>query len=208
MRAIGLTFASRPGRCKPMDAGEGAKIRVLPRDVRPIRQGKPADAVGLIQPSLVLSAFPLAIAPTWPLVHLPLRRPSAYRRGMAQPADQSPKATALHSVAVWFDGGCPLCRREIALIRRLDWRERIAFVDVAAPGSACPIDRAALLARFHAGENGVMLSGAAAFAAMWRAVPLLWPLGQIARLPLVLLLLERAYLAFLRIRPRLQARLR
>lgn len=130
---------------------------------------------------------------------------------MAQPAplpQSAPEAAAQPRVTVWFDGGCPLCRREIALIRRLDSRGRIGFVDVAAPGSACPIDRAALLARFHARENGVMLSGAAAFAAMWRAVPLLWPLGQIARLPLVLPLLERAYLAFLRIRPHLQARLR
>lgn len=127
---------------------------------------------------------------------------------MVQPVAPQRSATALPRVTVWFDGACPLCRCEIALIRRLDRRGRIAFVDVARPDSACPIDRAQLLARFHARENGRMLSGVAAFAAMWRAVPLLWPLGQIARLPLVLPLLERAYLAFLRVRPRLQARLR
>jgi predicted DCC family thiol-disulfide oxidoreductase YuxK len=34
-------------------------------------------------------------------------------------------------LTVWFDGGCPLCRREIALMRRLDRRGRIDFVDVA-----------------------------------------------------------------------------
>ena len=44
----------------------------------------------------------------------------------------------------------------------------------------------------------------AAFAAMWRAIPLLRPLGQMARNRLVLSLLERLYLRFLRVRPRLQ----
>ena len=79
---------------------------------------------------------------------------------------------------VWHDGGCPLCRREIAVMRRLDRRGAIDFVDVSqAQPSACPIDRADLLARFHASEDGRLLSGAAAFAAMWRAIPLLRPLG-------------------------------
>jgi hypothetical protein len=49
-----------------------------------------------------------------------------------------------------------------------------------------------------------LLDGAAAFAAMWRAIPLLSPLGHAARLPPLSWLLERAYRGFLRIRPRLQ----
>lgn len=112
-------------------------------------------------------------------------------------------------VTVWFDGQCPLCRREIAVMRRLDRREAIAFVDVAgidAAGGAgsCPIDAATLLARFHAQEDGRMLSGAAAFAAMWRAIPLLRPLGLMARNRVILGVLERLYLGFLKVRPRLQ----
>jgi phosphoribosylaminoimidazole synthetase len=63
------------------------------------------------------------------------------------------------------------------------------------------VDRADLLARFHAREDGVMLSGAAAFAAMWRAIPLLRPLGLAARNRFILGLLERLYTAFLKIRP-------
>lgn len=108
-------------------------------------------------------------------------------------------------LTIWHDGACPLCRREIALMRRLDKRGAIRFVDASVAGpEACPLDRRALLARFHACEDGVLLSGAAAFAAMWRAIPLLRPLGLIARSPRVLALLERGYLAFLTIRPRLQ----
>lgn len=105
---------------------------------------------------------------------------------------------------VWFDGDCPLCVREIALMRRLDRRGRIAFHDVANGQGVCPIDRAELLARFHAREDGRLMSGAEAFAAMWRAVPLLRPLGLAARNRTVLAMLERAYVAFLRVRPRLQ----
>jgi predicted DCC family thiol-disulfide oxidoreductase YuxK len=106
---------------------------------------------------------------------------------------------------VWHDGGRPLCRREIALMRRLDRRGAIEFIDAtSAPASACPIDPAELLARFHASEDGRLLSGAAAFAAMWRAIPLLRPLGLAARSPLLLAMLERVYVRFLRVRPRLQ----
>lgn len=106
---------------------------------------------------------------------------------------------------VWYDGNCPLCRREIALMRRLDQRDAIQFIDVgAATPEACPIDQSELLARFHARENGRLLSGAAAFAAMWRAIPLLRPLGLAARSPSVLSALEKVYQAFLRVRPSLQ----
>jgi predicted DCC family thiol-disulfide oxidoreductase YuxK len=106
---------------------------------------------------------------------------------------------------VWHDGSCPLCRREIALMRGLDRRGAIRFVDVTtAAAASCPASRAELLARFHACENGELLSGAAAFAAMWRAIPWLRPLGIAARVPWVLALLERGYLMFLRVRPRLQ----
>jgi predicted DCC family thiol-disulfide oxidoreductase YuxK len=108
-------------------------------------------------------------------------------------------------VTVWYDGACPLCRREIAFMRRLDRDRAIAFVDVADGDAACPIDRGELLARFHASEDGQLLSGAAAFAAMWRAIPRLRPLGLAARNPLVLRWLEGSYLLFLNGRPRLQA---
>lgn len=109
---------------------------------------------------------------------------------------------------VWFDGDCPLCRREIALLQRLDRRGAILFIDVAKGEGACPIDRASLLARFHAREQGRMVSGAEAFAAMWRAIPLLAPFGQMARNRAVLAVLERLYLLFLKVRPRLQRALR
>ena len=108
------------------------------------------------------------------------------------------------SLLVWYDGSCPLCIREIALIRRLDRAGRIDFLNAADPVVLCPLDRTLLLSRFHANENGIVLSGAAADAAMWRAIPILRPFGLAARNLIFLAVLERAYLLFLRVRPRLQ----
>ena len=53
-----------------------------------------------------------------------------------------------------------------------------------------------------------MLSGAAAFTAMWHAIPLLRPLGLAARNRGVPWLLQRLYLAFLVVWPRLQRMVR
>lgn len=111
----------------------------------------------------------------------------------------------MHKLTIWYDGSCPLCSREIKLMKRLDRRGAIDFVDLAASdGADCPVDRAELLSRLHACENGVLLSGAGAFAAMWRAIPLLRPIGLLARIPPVLNLLERVYLAYPKVRPRLR----
>ena len=113
-----------------------------------------------------------------------------------------------HQVTVWFDSNCPLCRREIAFVRRLDRRGAIRFVDACDPAEHCPIDRGDILARFHAEEKGRLLSGALAFGAMWRAVPLMRPLGLLASWPPATPVVEAAYRGFLRLRPRLQRWLR
>ena len=89
-------------------------------------------------------------------------------------------------------------------MRRLDRRRAITFLDVARDDTVCPMDRGALLARFHAREDGRTLSGAAAFAAMWRAILWLRPLGLAARNPRVLATLEGLYCRFLKLRPKLQ----
>lgn len=107
-------------------------------------------------------------------------------------------------VIVWYDGACPICSREIAMMQRLDRRGVIDFVDIADPRAPCPVNRDEALARFHASEGGRVVSGAAAFAAMWRAIPALRWLGMLARWRPVELLLEGAYRGFLAVRPQLQ----
>ncbi len=117
-------------------------------------------------------------------------------------------ATAVPEVTVWYDSDCPLCVREIRVMRRLDRRHAIEFVNIQS-ATGCPISTDELMKRFHAQERGApIVSGAAAFAAMWRAIPMLRPLGLLARFRPVLWILERMYVGFLLIRPWLQCRVR
>jgi len=125
-------------------------------------------------------------------------------RAGADPAGHG-GATAPAPVTVWYDGGCPLCVREIALMERLDRRDRLRFVDIDRDDAVCPVDRDLMLARMHAREpGGSVVDGAAAFAAMWRAIPVLRPLGLAARNRAVLWILERVYRGFLVVRPGVQ----
>jgi 3-demethoxyubiquinol 3-hydroxylase len=112
------------------------------------------------------------------------------------------------ALTVFYDGACPLCRREIDLYRKQRGAEALDFVDVtaAAPG-ALPraTSRAQLLSRLHVADgDGRLLVGAAAFFALWQRLPSWRWLGRLGRVPLVLRVADRAYSAFLRVRPSLQ----
>ena len=117
-----------------------------------------------------------------------------------------------NSLEVFFDGSCPMCRREIAYYQALDTSRRLAWVDVSANHVNCPDGycQSDLLRRFHVrAPDGRMLSGAAGFALMWTFLPGAWKIvGQVASLWPVSSLLELAYRAFLPIRPWLQRRAR
>lgn len=93
-------------------------------------------------------------------------------------------------------------------MRRLDRRRRIDFVDLSGAGEtfpSCPLERREMLARLHAQEEGgPLVNGAEAFAAMWRAIPLLAPIGHALKWRPLLRLAESIYLIFLRVRPSLQ----
>lgn len=122
------------------------------------------------------------------------------------------QSTPPETLTVLYDGGCPLCRREIAHLQGLAQRagdDTLCFVDVSGETDCDPArraERAALLARFHVQRaDGTRLDGAAAFVAMWDRLPGWRWLARLARLPGMLALLELAYRGFLRLRPALQA---
>jgi predicted DCC family thiol-disulfide oxidoreductase YuxK len=107
---------------------------------------------------------------------------------------------------VYFDGGCPLCRSEIAHYRKLDAAGRVDFVDLSSPAADIGPDlsREAALGRFHVrGRDGELESGAAAFVRLWKELPGWRWLAVMARVPGVVWIMERAYRGFLPIRPRL-----
>jgi ubiquinone biosynthesis monooxygenase Coq7 len=110
-------------------------------------------------------------------------------------------------LTVYYDGACPLCRREIGFYRGCRGAEGVAWVDVAASAAAPAADlpRADALARFHVRDaDGRLVAGGAAFAALWRALPGFRPLGRLFASPRLRPLLARAYDAFLGVRPYLQ----
>ncbi|MBY0334976.1 MAG: DUF393 domain-containing protein [Acetobacteraceae bacterium] len=103
---------------------------------------------------------------------------------------------------VYFDGACPVCSREMAVYRRAKGAAALDFVDVSGPACPAPdLSREAALARMHARlPDGRLVSGAAAFGALWSALPGWRWLGRLVRLPGVSALAEVAYGLFLRLR--------
>ena len=108
---------------------------------------------------------------------------------------------------VYFDGACPVCRREIAVYQRGAGADAVCWVDA----SACPPDalggdlpRDQALARLHLRQaDGRLVHGPAAFLAMWQALPQHPRLARLAHLldrPSIVRLLDVAYTAFLRLR--------
>lgn len=116
---------------------------------------------------------------------------------------------ASFDVEVFFDGECPLCRREIAWFRRLDKRGRIRFTDIMRAGFdpvELGVEHEQLMARIHGRlPDGTWIHGVEVFRRMYSAVGWRW-LVAITRLPGLSRLLDWAYRLFARNRLRLTGR--
>lgn len=110
-------------------------------------------------------------------------------------------------VEVYFDGSCPMCRREIAVYQNITPDQPIAWVDVSKPDTQLPQGQSKeqLMARFHTRTaQGELLSGAAAFVHVWAQLPGWRVLAWLARVPGMLWVMEKAYNGFLPVRPAIQ----
>lgn len=112
-------------------------------------------------------------------------------------------------VEVFYDGDCPLCRREIRMLQRLDPRGAIRFTDIAAPDfRPDPRGRtmAELMDRIHGRlPDGSWIEGVEVFRQLYDAVgfgSLVW----LSRLPGIAQLLDWGYRLFARNRLRLTGR--
>ncbi len=87
-------------------------------------------------------------------------------------------------VTVYYNGGCPVCSREIAHYRRRAGEaEAIAWCDIDA-GVPPGLDGEAVRRRLHVLDgSGRMHRGAAAFAVLWERVPGYRWLARLVRLP-------------------------
>jgi predicted DCC family thiol-disulfide oxidoreductase YuxK len=114
-----------------------------------------------------------------------------------------------YPLTVFFDGACPICTREIALMRRLDRRRQLDFCDfsaqeydVASRGFSIEDLGTVIHARW---ADGSVITGVEVFRAMWEAVGLGF-LAKLSRLSLVEPLVLKAYAWFARNRLRLTGR--
>jgi predicted DCC family thiol-disulfide oxidoreductase YuxK len=112
-------------------------------------------------------------------------------------------------IEVFYDGACPMCAREIAMLRRLDRQGRIRFVDIAAPGfdaTTVGVSQAALMARIHGRlPDGTLVDGVEVFRRLYSAVGF-GPAVALTRLPGVSQALDVGYDWFAKRRLRLGGR--
>jgi predicted DCC family thiol-disulfide oxidoreductase YuxK len=109
--------------------------------------------------------------------------------------------TSPPTCTVYFDGACPLCRREIAHYQQLAGGQDIAWVDASLCDEGtlgADLDRSRALGRLHVRRSdGTLVSGAAAFAAIWSRLPAYTALARVAAYRPVLWTMEVVYRGFL-----------
>lgn len=112
-------------------------------------------------------------------------------------------------VEVFYDGDCPLCRKEIGMLRRWDKRGVIVFTDIAADGfdpGPLGVPFETLMAEIHGRlPNGQIITGVEVFRRLYSAVGLGWLVAP-TRLPVVRHLLDAGYRFFARYRLALTGR--
>lgn len=108
-------------------------------------------------------------------------------------------------VQVFYDGECPLCIREITLLRRLDRRGHVLFTDIAGPdfdAASWGSTQRALMDRIHGRlPDGTWIEGVEVFRQLYRAVGLGW-IASFMDLPGVRGALDWGYRVFARNRLR------
>ena len=106
-----------------------------------------------------------------------------------------------HVIEVFFDGDCPLCRREIGMLQRWDRHQRIRFTDIAKDdfdAVAIGITQEELMAEIHARlPDGRWLRGVEVFRRLYSAVGF-GPLVLLSRCPGISHLLNAGYRVFAR----------
>jgi predicted DCC family thiol-disulfide oxidoreductase YuxK len=125
--------------------------------------------------------------------------------------DKAP-VKANNQVTVYFDGSCPLCRREIGFYKNSVGADLIHWEDVSRVSDgrvAGDLSCQQAMARFHVrAANGSLKSGAAAFVELWLSLKYWHWLGWLFAHPPGIWFLEKCYVGFLRIRPAIQRRIK
>jgi predicted DCC family thiol-disulfide oxidoreductase YuxK len=106
---------------------------------------------------------------------------------------------AAFEIEVFYDGACPLCTREIDMLRRKDHARKIRFTDIAAPGfdaASVGVSWPTLMERIHGRlPDGTLIEGVEVFRRLYAAVGF-GSLVAATRLPVVTQLLDLSYRVF------------
>ena len=88
------------------------------------------------------------------------------------------RAATAPAVTLFWDGGCPLCQREIEHYKRIDVEKNVEWVDIhAEPSRLQPhqVTQAEAMQLIHAvDKEGALQVGVPAFLAIWEQLPLPW----------------------------------
>ena len=94
---------------------------------------------------------------------------------MTTQLDVLPQHSEPHLPVVFFDGSCPLCRREIAHYRRIDTAQRMYWVDAVSEPEALSrhgLSLEAAMAELHVLDaTGRWQRGVDAFLVIWQHLP-------------------------------------
>ncbi|TWU02812.1 thiol-disulfide oxidoreductase DCC family protein [Stieleria varia] len=112
-------------------------------------------------------------------------------------------------VEVFYDGECPLCLREIKLLRRLDRKHRIQFTDIANPSfisASYGMTKKEFMDEIQGRlPGGEWITGVEVFRRLYAAIGLK-PLVALTRLPGISHGIEIGYRVFAKNRLRLTGR--
>jgi predicted DCC family thiol-disulfide oxidoreductase YuxK len=112
----------------------------------------------------------------------------------------------VNATVVFYDGGCPLCSREIAHYRRLDRDGAVEWLDLHQSGDRlgqAGIDFNTAMARLHVIDpQWGLVSGVPGFVAIWRRLPYYRHLARLVEALRLAGPLDRVYDRFARWRLR------
>jgi predicted DCC family thiol-disulfide oxidoreductase YuxK len=100
-----------------------------------------------------------------------------------------PSTVQASQAIVLYDGQCPLCRKSVEILRRLDWLRKLRYGDARDPEQVPvhdpPLTPAQLLEEMHllTPDGKHVYRGFAAFRWMAWQLPLLWPITLFLYLP-------------------------
>lgn len=121
------------------------------------------------------------------------------RRQFQSAGSRQPRGRSCWEIEVFFDGDCPLCRREIAMLQRWDRQHRIRFTDISAEdfdAADYGISHDELMSEIHARtSDGQWITGVEVFRRLYGAVGFRW-LIPFTRLPGISCGLEVGYRVF------------